>query len=224
MNGKPSTRSVTSLVWIVLEPVGLYYVFYNLFYHIAYFFLGAYVSYLFCLGIAAAATLPIIFNRYRKTDLIRPAKGIGPNMLFYEIGYVVAIVLLGCGLNVLLTQLSTSWTSEAFDASSQVLTSGSLATKLVVTCLLTPLLEELTYRGLVCGRLMICTKNHWAILVSALAFGLMHTNIVQFSYAVVMGLFLGYAYSKTHKLWIPFAAHALTNLVVVMYAYIPSFL
>ncbi len=156
--------------------------------------------------------------------IVRPAKLIEPKALPKEISAIIGIVGCGIILNIVLTNMSFTSDSTSFASASATLTSGTLPTKIFVTCLIIPILDEIVYRGLVCGQLMVITKNAIAIFVSALCFGIMHSNIVQFIYGFLMGLLLGLLYSKSKKLWCVVAAHAITNLVVVLYAYIPQFI
>ena len=95
-----------------------------------------------------------------------------------------------------------------------------------------PSLEELLYRGIICGQIeawgsinsVLIDKpakpsvgyRVAAVLISALIFGALHFNVVQFLYACVMGCFLGVAYIRTHRLWVVMVAHGLTNLVVIL--------
>jgi len=55
-----------------------------------------------------------------------------------------------------------------------------------------------------------------ALIGSALIFGIMHVNLVQFLYAAVIGLFLAFVLEKTGKLSMAVFGHIAANLVAVL--------
>ena len=60
----------------------------------------------------------------------------------------------------------------------------------------------------------------FAIIVSALVFGLMHGNLVQIPFAFVLGLFFGYAVIRTGTIWTAVVIHFLNNLLSVSFDYL----
>ena len=80
--------------------------------------------------------------------------------------------------------------------------------------LLAPFAEELFFRM---GCLKICTEsglNPWvSILISASVFGAIHGNPAQILGAIPIGVLLGWLYWRSGSIWLPFAAHALNNLL-----------
>lgn len=82
----------------------------------------------------------------------------------------------------------------------------------LLTCAAAPIAEELTYRRLLIPRLQPY-GDRFAIIASALCFGLMHGNLSQFFYAFVLGIILGYVFLKTGCVWQTMLLHALFNLV-----------
>lgn len=83
--------------------------------------------------------------------------------------------------------------------------------------------EELVFRGFIYRR----AKNYfgvgWAVGISAALFGIYHGNMVQFLYAVVMGILFALLYEKTGTLLAPVIAHAAANIFTVSYDYIVDF-
>ena len=51
-----------------------------------------------------------------------------------------------------------------------------------------------------------------AIILSAVIFGLMHYNIVQFIYAFLLGIFFAHLLEKTGELWTCILAHLAANM------------
>lgn len=87
-----------------------------------------------------------------------------------------------------------------------------LPVTIFLTCIVAPILEELTYRRLLIPRLRPY-GDRFAIIASALCFGLMHGNLYQFLYAFATGIILGYVFLKTGCLWQTMLLHAVYNLV-----------
>ena len=79
-----------------------------------------------------------------------------------------------------------------------------------------PLAEELLYRGVVYRRMRAVFGVRAAIVLSAVLFGLMHANLVQFLYAGLLGLLLAYLTERTGSLWAAVAAHIGANLLAVI--------
>lgn len=78
--------------------------------------------------------------------------------------------------------------------------------------ILAPVWEELVFRGYVLRTLQPFGKR-FAILGSALLFGLFHGNLLQTPYAVLMGLLLGYV-TVEHSVFWAIALHMFNNLVL----------
>lgn len=72
--------------------------------------------------------------------------------------------------------------------------------------------EEFAYRGVILSKLRRFGDG-FAILISAIFFGVMHGNLVQAPFAFVLGLVLGYFYVLTGSIWVGVAIHFLNNLI-----------
>ena len=79
--------------------------------------------------------------------------------------------------------------------------------------------EELIYRGMIFNGLKKMGK--WpAILLSALAFCLMHGSIPQFPYTFLLGIVLGYVMWETGALWLCMLIHFCNNATVLISMYV----
>ena len=90
---------------------------------------------------------------------------------------------------------------------------------LLVAVIIGPIVEELVFRKVLIDRLS-SLGDGTAIILSALAFGLFHTNFYQFFYAFFIGLILGYLYVKTHNVLYTVSIHITVNFlgsIVTMY-------
>lgn len=83
------------------------------------------------------------------------------------------------------------------------------------------LMEEFAMRGIVLG-IFRRYGDGFAIVSSAVIFGLMHGNFSQIPFAFLVGLVLGFIRVKSDSLWIACAVHSLNNFIAVIFDYIPS--
>ena len=75
-----------------------------------------------------------------------------------------------------------------------------------------PACEELVFRGVIYGGMKKTAAPRSALLLSALAFGLMHMNVNQAVYAFVLGVFMALAVAATGSLWGSLIIHFTFNL------------
>ncbi len=91
----------------------------------------------------------------------------------------------------------------------------------LATVVVPGLVEEFACRGLILG-LLRKYGDGFAVLVSAIVFGIMHGNFEQMPFAFLVGLVLGYIVVQTNSLWIAIAVHATNNFVSVAFDYFLS--
>ncbi len=95
---------------------------------------------------------------------------------------------------------------------------GSLLLNLLVFAVLPALLEELVYRGYVL-RVLRVHGDWFAVAVSAVLFGLMHGNVKQIPFALVVGFALGWLYIMTDNIWLPVSVHFANNAFAYLMDY-----
>ena len=109
-------------------------------------------------------------------------------------------------------------TSDGFPTANQAFFAGTAVYELLGSCFLIPIAEELLFRGVVYQRLKLMLGVSPAIICSALIFGLVHVNLVQFLYAAVLGCLLAYLYEKTGFFYVPVLGHIAANTAAVVRA------
>lgn len=105
---------------------------------------------------------------------------------------------------------------ESYNEVSQILYSGPLLIQILASSVAAPLIEEFLFRGLLYKRIRTYLKMVPSMLISAVIFGLMHGNVVQFLYAFILGLFFAFVYEKFKTIWAPVIFHAGANLIAVI--------
>jgi membrane protease YdiL (CAAX protease family) len=76
--------------------------------------------------------------------------------------------------------------------------------------------EELLFRGYIQTRLRLRWGSSWAILCTSLMFGIMHLDLVQGSFAVCVGIYLGYLTERTGSIRPAIVCHTVNNMVSVL--------
>lgn len=91
----------------------------------------------------------------------------------------------------------------------------SIVLLMLSTVLVPAFCEELFFRGLIMTNLMPFGRN-FAIISSAVIFGLVHGNHDQILFATISGLALGWLYAETGNLWCGVIVHMLNNFISVV--------
>ena len=88
--------------------------------------------------------------------------------------------------------------------------------QLLVLGILTPILEEVLFRGIIYKRLKTYYEVTIAAYIASIIFGIAHFNLIQGLYAFIMGIVLIYLYEKTGSLITAICAHCTANITIVL--------
>lgn len=119
-------------------------------------------------------------------------------------------------LNVLLLQINLPQYSERYQAASEILYSPPFWKQVLTSGLLIPIIEEFLFRGIVFRLLRKKCSFLWAMMISAILFGVYHGNLVQFVYATICGMVLAYLYEKSCRVWSSIWSHMMMNLCAIL--------
>lgn len=125
-------------------------------------------------------------------------------------------VCLALMLNLLLLASPLPEWSAGFEQTQEALYQGSIWMELAVSGAAAAVMEELLMRGLLYGRLRELMEPRRAIFWSAMAFAMLHGNLVQGIYAYLMGCFLAYLMERFRTIWVPVLAHMCANVSVIL--------
>jgi len=101
------------------------------------------------------------------------------------------------------------WQQALFDRLS-----SSDPVSVITVCVLAPILEEMLFRGIILRSFLHQYRPLYAILGSAVLFGLAHLNIYQFAAGVAVGIVSGWIYERARSLWPCILLHAAYNSAV----------
>lgn len=134
-----------------------------------------------------------------------------------HIGIVVLLsISLSVGLNILLLFIKLPQYSERYQEVSVMLYTPPFWQQLLASGLLIPVVEELVFRGVIFRVLRRWIPFLWAMILSAVSFGVYHGNLVQFVYAGLCGILLAYLYEKYHSIHAPILSHVAMNTVAII--------
>lgn len=214
-----------SKAWEIVYPVGIYYVINN----IAFFLIGLAVPYSnenygFMKVLATLLTFPFIYRIYRMDERRRGTGDAGFSQVWAdfwkELPVILGIAVMGVCAAVVLNDL-IAWTplvgtSKTYREVSEAFYGGRIVFEILGPCILIPILEEYVFRGLVYKRLREWLNFPAAAVVSAVIFGMMHMNVVQFVYAGILGIFMALCVERTKHLYGAVTAHIAANAISVL--------
>ena len=115
--------------------------------------------------------------------------------------------------------------SSQFQYMEEVLSplgSGSVIMSIITIGIVAPFAEEFLFRGIIYNTLKKKISIKWTIIIQAVLFGVFHGNLIQGSYATLLGIVFGYVTYKTKSLWPAVIIHMVNNLIATMFMYVPS--
>lgn len=139
---------------------------------------------------------------------------LGPVSFGKALVITLGLIYLTNLLTLLLTQLIGLLRGAAVTNPVDSLASYPAALNILLGCVIAPLSEELLFRRLLLERLRPY-GDRFAVLTSALCFGLFHGNLNQFFYAFAVGALFAYVVLRTGCLWQSILLHALANAASV---------
>ena len=94
--------------------------------------------------------------------------------------------------------------------------------QIISLCILTPIWEEMFFRGIVFRRLSLRYKTTTAAVVSSIVFGMMHFGGSSMFHAFLVGVLFCYIYARTQNIWVPIILHGLGNFISTVALLVPS--
>lgn len=124
------------------------------------------------------------------------------------------------GLNILLKIAGIANESAAYQSVEENQYGVAFGVGLILYGIISPLAEEVVFRGIIYNRMRRQYPMYLAIIVSGILFGAYHGNVVQGIYGACMGILMAYVYERMGSFLIPYLFHAAANLLVFTVAHI----
>lgn len=188
----------------------------------------------FSLLIGMAAVLPMAKKELLHRKELMHGKGqiklnqedVQADKMSKKIGnYLILSILaasLALGMNILFSLSGLVETSAAYQNVADRQYGVSFAVGLVIYGILSPIAEEVVFRGLLYNRLKKYFPIGVSIAVCGILFGFYHGNLVQGLYGSIMGIAITYIYEVYGTLASAMLFHAVANLSVYVVGYNPE--
>lgn len=166
--------------------------------------------------------LPVIFlarklivKTKRDSFLLHP---FSPSPWQIILGVVLTVAsVMSIQVIVALSQVAAK--SEAYQEVAKAQYSCGFVIGLIAYALITPLAEEIVFRGIVFTTLRRYFPIKISVLISAIFFAIYHGNMIQGVYALIMGCVMAGLYEYYGTFWAAFAVHAIANATAYIMKY-----
>lgn len=164
--------------------------------------------------LAAFPLIPML-----RKELIAPKNRIGIGEMVFT---AVLAITASLGFNVLLSITGLTEASGTFQDVSRRQFGVAFGIGIILYGVVSPLAEEIVFRGLLYNRMRKYYPARLAIALSGFFFGVYHGNLVQGIYGTLMGILMAYVYEETGRFLVPVLYHGLANIAVYSTAFIPG--
>lgn len=130
----------------------------------------------------------------------------------------VSVGAVGVALNNFIAMTPFVQVSAGFQSANENFFAGEVVMQILASCVVVPIAEELLFRGIILKRVSLLTGERIGILFSAILFGVIHMNLVQFLYAFVVGILLAMIVAKTRWISLAMIGHSIANLIAILRA------
>lgn len=216
-----NSLNLANRIWKIAYPVLMYYVALTIGTYVAQMIFGTGIeNYMICKIVGSIVAIPVVFADY-KNDLMMTGQ-YGKEVLWKELQIkkllliIATTICLSVGLNNMISMSALVQMSQEYQNASDAFYGSSLGLEILGSAMITPVLEELLFRGVVFGRLRRRMGMWTSVLLSSLIFAALHFNIVQFIYAFLLGIVFALYVEKTGKLYPAVLAHMTANAIAVI--------
>lgn len=208
----------------ILYPIGLYYLVSGFVFFALNILLGeSQEIYMVKQLISSGATIPFLVSLWKQDMYVekvvygKQKQGLGARILQVVLTAVSAGTL-GMALNNFIAMTPLVETSAGFQTANENFFAGGIVVEILASCVVVPAAEELLFRGSILKRVSMMAGERIGIVCSAVLFGLIHMNLVQFIYATLLGALLAVFVVKTRRVLLAVIGHASANLIAVLRA------
>lgn len=91
---------------------------------------------------------------------------------------------------------------EIMNKSNEGMSGGNPTGIFLLAVILTPIFEEVVFRGIVFCAVEKVTNTFGAISITAIIFGVFYMNLAQLVFTMIMGIVAAIVYMKTRNIWV----------------------
>ncbi len=130
---------------------------------------------------------------------------------------LASVILVNLFLVYIFPNFINAYMPESIKQSFDSINNSNQFGVLLTVGLLAPFAEEILFRGAIYNLIKDKFNKYAGMIISAILFAVIHMNIYQGSYALVIGLFMGIIILKTGSLWLPIIFHIVYNTLSGLY-------
>ena len=157
-----------------------------------------------------------VFPYFKRENSYKEQKSLSRKII---VCMIAAGAVLSLGINYLFSVTGFTQSSEQYSRVAEAQFALPLWLALIFYGILSPVVEEVVFRGIICNALERNTTKVMGMVGSALLFGAFHGNIVQMVYASLMGGIMAYIYQRYQNLLAPVLFHGAANIAIYMVTY-----
>jgi len=208
----------------ILYPIGMYYLVSGfVFFALNILFGEAQEIYMIKQLISSGATIPFLAATWKQDmyteKVVYGRQALKPGEFALQaVLSAVAAGALGVALNNFIAMTPLVEVSAGFQNANENFFAGVFLVEILASCVVVPIAEELLFRGIVLKRATMMAGETMGIVCSALLFGVIHMNLVQFVYATIIGALLAVIVAKTKRVSLAVIGHATANLIAILRA------
>ena len=94
----------------------------------------------------------------------------------------------------------------------------------IATVIISPIFEEILYRGLMYNKLKEISNAFIGVLISSILFAFLHIPKYGFGintfFLFLVGILLAYCYEKTDNIYVPILVHSINNFFIFLFNYV----
>ncbi|MGI0517716.1 CPBP family intramembrane metalloprotease [Treponema denticola] len=94
----------------------------------------------------------------------------------------------------------------------------------IATVIISPIFEEILYRGLMYNKLKEISNAFIGVLISSILFALLHIPKYGFGintfFLFLVGILLAYCYEKSNNIYVPIFVHSINNFFIFLFNYV----
>ena len=140
---------------------------------------------------------------------------------FFGMGFTGQVAIVSI-LSIVYTLYPSLYEYSASDSINDLIANANPVSIVLYIGIITPILEEVLFRGIIYTRLRNVLPTKAAIVLSAVVFGAAHGNAEQFLYATFMAIFFAAAFRKYNSVWASTSIHMAFNLTSFFMVYMPQ--
>ncbi len=199
--------------------------------YVFYYFIFTVLFSPYGLSIAATTAIALAFaiNFVRKKEKKRGLgfkEALGVSLPQADKKTLLELAFMGVGLNFTISgiiNLLPERLTKNYAASYDLLLGGNVFMTLFVMAFVTPLLEEIFFRGIFQRKLSERYGALKGLTAAAVIFGLMHFDVVWSIYAAVIGFFMGCLYLYYDSVLPSAAVHSVFNFVSCVFVFLSGY-